>query len=130
MAKQIIVVRTDLKMKKGKIAAQVAHASLGAILQLCTFVESKNNIVYMLHYTKGSTLHDWLQGIFTKVVVGIDGEEALLQLYQNAKSANLNAILIKDRGFTQIAPDTYTCVGIGPAEDEDLAPLTSHLKLL
>ena len=76
--KQIIVFRKDLLkgehgIRKGKFAGQVAHASLGALLKCFTVEEtSDDSVIYKVQFKKGSVLDSWLNGIFTKVVVGVE----------------------------------------------------------
>lgn len=71
----------------------------------------------------------WLDEKFTKIVCYVKSEESLLKVYENAQKAGLNSILIKDAGDTFFDKPTYTCVGIGPAFDEDLKPVTGKLQL-
>ncbi|MCD6467684.1 MAG: peptidyl-tRNA hydrolase [Methanomicrobia archaeon] len=113
--KQIIVIRADLKLGKGKIASQVAHASL-ASAELCR----KN---YPDIYNK------WLYEGQKKIVLKIENKEKLLELYERVKR-EIPTVLIKDAGMTQISPDTITCIGIGPWKDEEIDRHTGSLKLL
>lgn len=139
MAKQVIILRKDLKMKKGKSTAQGAHASLGAILQLM------NNGVNMrdtppeivddsytlsLKVEVGSDMDDWLRGIFRKVALGVHSEEELLSIHKQAVEAGLPVSLITDSGLTVFnGVKTTTCLAIGPASDEELDKITGHLPL-
>lgn len=136
ISKQVIVVRTDLNMRKGKLAAQVAHASMGVILKYI-----KNNEIALYNgrwiphgdgYSRdlGGML-DWLNGSFTKIVVGIPYEQELLQLSRDADSLYLPSALIKDEGRTEFGGiPTYTALAIGPDWSDRVDVLTSHLKLL
>ena len=114
--KQSIVVRSDVKMGKGKLAAQVAHASLSAA------EEAQNR--------RPKWYDDWKTGGQAKIVLKVDSEEVLRELLQKAKAAGLPASLIEDRGLTQLEPGTVTCLGIGPAPEPDLDAITGKLKLL
>ncbi len=114
--KQAIVVRSDLKMGKGKVAAQVAHASLSA-------AESAQQ-------RRPGWYEGWKSGGQAKIVLKVESEEALRELLRKAKAAGLPASLIEDRGLTQLEPGTVTCVGIGPAPDADIDGITRKLKLL
>ena len=114
--KQAIVVRTDLKMGKGKVAAQVAHASLAA--------------AEAAQQRKPNWHDEWKGEGQAKIVLKVDSEELLSELFQKAKSAGLPASLIEDRGLTQIEPGTATCVGIGPGPDAQIDGITGKLKLL
>jgi len=111
--KQAIVVRSDLKMGKGKIAAQASHASIAAFLKA---TEIKREL--------------WLGMGMAKVVLKVSSEEELNKIYAAAKRAKLPAELIADRGLTQLEPGTATAVGIGPADDADIDKITGKLKLL
>lgn len=114
--KQVIVVRTDIKMGKGKMAAQVAHAALGA-------AEAARR-------THPDWYDDWKDQGQAKVVVKAGGEEELLELQKEARGRGLPISLIQDRGLTQLEPGTTTCLGIGPAPSGDLDRVTGKLKLL
>lgn len=111
--KQVIVMRTDLKMGKGKIAAQACHASLNCY-------KKANN----------SDIRKWEIDGQKKVVLKISSEQELLELYSLVKASTLPCSLITDAGHTQIEPATKTCLGIGPGPDEEIDKLTGHLKLL
>jgi peptidyl-tRNA hydrolase, PTH2 family len=113
--KQIIVMRKDLKMPQGKAIAQGAHASMKATL---------------LHMDD-PRVKEWLSGQFTKIAVGVNSEEELLQVYGAAKQAGLIAELITDSGLTVFnGVPTNTCIAVGPDTHENLQPITGHLKLL
>lgn len=113
---QVLVVRTDLDMKKGKIAAQCSHASIAAFLKA---QERK----------WGSDWQEWLDEGMQKIVVKVANEKELLQLFEQVKNKFPTA-LITDAGHTQIAPGSKTCIGIGPAKENELKKYTGHLKLL
>jgi peptidyl-tRNA hydrolase, PTH2 family len=114
--KQAIVVRSDIKMGKGKVAAQVAHASLSAA------EEARDR--------RPRWYDGWKDGGQAKIVLKVDSEEALRELLKKARSAGLPASLIEDRGLTQLEPGTVTCLGIGPGPEADLDAITGKLKLL
>jgi len=114
--KQSIVVRTDLKMGKGKLCAQVAHASLEAALKAMR--------------EKPAWFEAWLSSGQKKVVLKVPGEKELLEIYQKAKSLGLPVSLIRDAGRTQLAPGTLTAVAVGPAPEEEVDKVTGNLKLL
>jgi len=137
-AKQVIIVRTDLSKEfldnRGKIAAQVAHASLGALLSCVNKqndMRDEDKVMYILRIDKASAIDMWLGEKFTKICLKCDSLDELLQLEDAAKSANIPHALITDAGDTIFnGVPTVTCLGIGPAWDIDLDKITSHLKLL
>lgn len=136
--KQIIVVRTDLKMSSGKTAAQVAHSSLGVFANWM-----KENIkdypilgdIFLREYTfataNNTPVFEWLENSFTKVVLGVDSIEELLELDKKVRDAGLLSCLITDNGLTEFGGvPTITCLCIGPLYSEDFVGLTDHLKPL
>ena len=102
-------------MRKGKMIAQGAHASLGAYLK------------YPEHpYTLA-----WLDGPFKKIAVGVDSEEELFEIYRLAQEATLPCILIKDAGLTEFGGiPTHTAVCVGPGPEDEINKITGELKLL
>ena len=114
--KQAIVVRSDLKMGKGKLAAQVAHASLSA--------------AELARLRKPGWYEGWKEGGQAKIVLKIESEELLTDLFQKAKSAGLPATLVEDRGLTQVEPGTVTCLAVGPGPEAEIDGVTGKLKLL
>lgn len=114
--KQVMVVRRDLGMGTGKIAAQVAHASLLAARK----AEEK----------KPDWFEEWFDGGQAKVVVKVQSLEQLMEVKKHADSLKLPVALVHDSGRTQIEPGTATCVGIGPAPEELVDKVTDKLKLL
>lgn len=113
---QVLVVRKDLKMGAGKVAAQCSHASISA------FLKSQER-------KWGSSWEEWLDEGMQKIVLKVQSEKELLQLFEQVKNKFPTA-LIMDAGHTQIAPNTKTCIGIGPANENELKKYTGHLKLL
>ena len=125
--KQVIVMRKDLNMRKGKIAAQASHASLGAILNYGGKIYEETLTLTIENYA----VREWLEGRFTKVCVSVDSEEELLDIHQKALLNKLNVKLIKDAGLTEFGGiPTYTCLAIGPDYPDKIDPITGHLKLL
>jgi peptidyl-tRNA hydrolase, PTH2 family len=102
-----------LKLPRGKLAAQVAHASIAAFLE--ALPEARRA---------------WLQVGMPKVVLRCDSEEQLLALQAEAERNRLPAHLIKDAGHTVLAPGTVTCLGVGPAPEEAIDAVTGELKLV
>lgn len=123
--KQIIVIRRDLKMRRGKEIAQGAHASMAALLR-----------GVQLHANGTATLplwpeaHRWLSEAFTKVTVKVQSEAELLEVRDAAVAAGVPCALIQDAGRTEFkGVPTYTALAVGPATASQLAPITGHLKL-
>ncbi len=110
--KQVILVRKDLKLPPGKMAAQVAHAS----------VESA-------HRAEKQMFAQWRQHGMGKIVLKVENLKELIDFEQFAKDAGLPCALITDAGHTVIAPGTVTCLGIGPAQEEVLDKITGNLKM-
>ena len=130
--KQVIVMRKDLGMRKGKMIAQGAHASVGALLSMFDEYKTKNGFTfYEVGFFKDSVLDEWLYGIFTKICVGVNSEAELLDIYDKVKETNLPVKLITDCGLTEFHNEpTNTCLCIGPAKSEDIDRFTGHLSLL
>lgn len=126
--KQVIIVRKDLKMRKGKMVAQGAHASLKAILDRSSIKNPESNAL-VIEMTP--EMKDWIGGIFTKICVSVNSEQELLDVYQKAQNAGLICSLIQDAGLTEFGGvPTYTAVAIGPANSKDINKITGLLKLL
>jgi PTH2 family peptidyl-tRNA hydrolase len=125
--KQMIVLRTDLNMRKGKMVAQGAHASMAAILNLGKTTDDGTSLTIPLD----QRCKEWLTGNFKKVCVGIEGEEAMRELYAKAQANGMIAALITDSGLTEFHGNpTITALAIGPDKDERFIGLTDQLKLL
>ncbi|OQV23823.1 putative Peptidyl-tRNA hydrolase 2, mitochondrial [Hypsibius exemplaris] len=114
--KMVLLVRTDLEMGKGKMAAQCAHAAVGA------FEEAVDR--------RDRFLKSWQKYGQAKIALKVTDEETLLALAFQAKSAGLNTYVVKDAGRTQIAAGSITVAAIGPAPIEAIDRITGHLKLL
>lgn len=123
--KQVLVVRKDLNMRKGKMAAQAAHASMKVLLDTGN-VENDRLIIPLTNDIK-----DWLLGAFTKVCVGVNNEQELIDIYDHAKAAGLNCSIIEDSGLTEFNNvPTLTAVAVGPNWSCDIDEVTGHLPLL
>lgn len=127
--KQVIVMRTDLNMRKGKMVAQGAHASMA-------FLTRRLDPTCCYHPTASTVRlseveQKWLDESFVKICVGVDSEAELLILRSDAKIRNIEAHLVTDSGLTEFkGTPTHTCLAIGPDYSERIDPLTSHLRLL
>ncbi|MBW3018849.1 peptidyl-tRNA hydrolase Pth2 [Candidatus Woesearchaeota archaeon] len=111
--KQVILVRKDLKLTKGKMAAQVSHASVEATLK-----SHKDDI------------KEWREQGMKKAVLGVDNRYQLIKYKNLAEDHGLVVALITDAGHTHLRPGTITCVGIGPADAEKIDEVTGELKLI
>lgn len=110
--KQAIVARHDLGMSTGKLAAQVAHASLMAYEDADSRTQS-----------------EWKGSGQKKVVLKVSGESALFELAQRADREGVAYSLVRDAGHTQLDPNTPTAVGVGPGPDDVVDRITGDLSL-
>jgi len=123
--KQVIVMRTDLNMRKGKMIAQGAHASLAFMTRRL----ERHPSSFQLSLSKAE--QEWLETSFAKVCVKATSEEQLLEIYQKAKQAGLQAHLVTDSGKTEFhGVPTNTCLAIGPDYSNKIDPITGDLTLL
>jgi len=111
--KQVILVRSDLKLPKGKMSAQVAHASTESLLK-----SHKDDII------------KWRSEGMKKVVLKVADEKELFKYKMEAEDAGLVTGLITDAGRTVVAPGTPTCLGIGPDKEEKIDLVTGKLKMV
>jgi len=111
--KQVIVVRNDLRMPKGKLAAQVAHGSVEAVLN-----------------SDPKMVQAWKKQGMKKGVLKVESLAELEKIMISAKNEGLKIGLINDAGRTFLAPGTTTVLGIGPDEELRINSVTGHLKLL
>ena len=111
--KQVIIVRQDLNMPKGKLAAQVAHASIEAMLKASKI-----------------KLNKWKNQGYKKGVLKVKDKKELLEYQKLAKKAKLKTALIRDAGRTVLKPGTITCLGIGPDNEDKIDKVTGNLEPL
>lgn len=143
--KQVILMRKDLKMRRGKEIAQGAHVSMKVLLDQMKpynndlYIQDKQHGFKLIKEDKGlmlsipqdSPLDLWLSGLFTKICLQVNSKEELVKLYEDAKSSGLLCSIIEDAGLTEFHGEkTLTCAAIGPAYSEDIDKITGHLKLL
>lgn len=111
--KQVILVRKDLKLTKGKMAAQVSHASVEAALR-----------------SHKDDLSKWRKMGMKKSVLAVEDLEQLLHYRRACEDAGLVCALITDAGHTHLDPGTITCLGVGPDREEKIDKVTGELKLI
>lgn len=142
-SKQMIVVRRDLKMRKGKIAAQAGHACVEATLmalaregrlgevRVATTEEGAPSWVFLDDEgTEPTPLSNWFNAGVAKVCVYVDSEEELLDIATSGRGQGLICALIQDAGFTEFHGEpTYTCLAFEPLAPEQIDPLTGELPL-
>lgn len=143
--KQVIVIRKDLKMRRGKEIAQGAHAAMKWLVERVRQVDTAVSEAY----SKGATNcipHElsevapgipltvaedqWIYGLFTKICLVVDSEAELEEIYQKAKDKGLEVHMVTDSGATEFnGVPTKTCLAIGPDEARIIDPITEHLRL-
>ena len=121
------------------MVSQGAHASMKVILEMMSrqmmltspYGDTADVEVRSLTLPNGSALQDWLRGKFTKITCSVDSERELLELYEKADLLRIPCTLITDAGLTEFGgTPTHTAIAIGPAWEDEVDPITSHLKLL
>ena len=135
--KQMIVMRRDLKMRKGKIAAQAGHACVTAVLaalareqRLGQVQADETGVVLTQDGQSATPLSEWFARGVAKVCVYVDSEEELLEIDRKAKAAGILSALICDSGLTEFhGQPTYTCLAFEPALPEQVDPITGELPL-
>jgi|SRR3989344_2290610 len=118
--KQVIILRVDVGMSKGKLAAQAAHASLDAALKAM----QRDKIF------KDNLFERWRKEGAKKVVLKVESEDALRKIRDKATQANLVNALIKDAGLTEVPAGTVTALAIGPDEEKKIDKITKDLNAL
>jgi|TARA_Y100000310_G_scaffold116452_1_gene115151 PTH2 family peptidyl-tRNA hydrolase len=111
--KQVILVRQDLKLPKGKLAVQSSHASLDAAMK-----------------SDKKILEKWKAQGGKKVVLKVEDEKELFKYMSMLENEGIRVALIKDAGYTVLEPGTVTCLGIGPDLEEKIDKITGKLKMV
>ena len=125
--KQVIVVRKDLNMRKGKMCAQISHASMKVLLDWGDWVDTDCFEISNLSHA----MVEWMSGSFTKVVVSVNSEEEIYQFAKKATELDIPHAVIVDNGFTEFHGNkTTTCIAIGPDESEKIDEITGELPLI
>ena len=114
--KQALVVRLDLKMGRGKIAVQCAHAAIGAANE----TRSK----------RPEWWSQWIDEGQAKIALKVPDLMSIKELIVEARTRRIPYYVVEDRGLTQVPPGSITCLGLGPAPAELIDPLTGNLPLL
>lgn len=119
--KQVIIMRNDLNMRKGKMVSQGAHASLKVIIDRLDIT----------HMSDNHPIKIWLNNSFTKICVQVNSEDELDNVYQQAIDKKIPCALIIDNGLTEFKGiKTKTCCAIGPWWSDEIDLITKDLKLL
>ena len=128
--KQVLIIRKDLKMRRGKECAQCSHASNSVLLKQKTkgLSNQDGSSEVTLYFNEDIT--SWLtDSLSTKITVSVNSEQELLNIYKQAQEAGLPCSLIKDAGLTEFKEPTFTVVAIGPAKSEEINKITGKLPL-
>ena len=137
--KQIIVIRKDLNMRSGKIAAQASHASMKVVLDMM----QRKHLVYpvgtgmqesvelSLMMDKGTPIYEWINNLFAKIVLYVEFEDAIHALANRCHFMQVPYAVITDAGKTEFHGEpTVTCIAIGPDYSEKIDKITGDLPLL
>ena len=114
--KLVVLVRNDIKMTKGKIAAQAGHAAVNCAMS----IKKKDPKTYDRWSLNGEPI----------IVLRVCSEKELFEFKAVADAQNINNSVVRDAGKTQVEPGTYTCLGIGPAASSVIDKITGELKML
>ena len=132
--KQVIIIRKDLNMRKGKMIAQGAHASMKVFFDNIYTIEKlgqNEGLDYDVKLDVTTEMKEWIEGDFKKIVVSVNSAAELLDTKLQAENANIPCALIEDNGLTEFnGVKTPTAVAIGPARSEEIDKITKELKLL
>lgn len=122
--KQVIIIRRDLRMRRGKEIAQGAHAAMAWLSKRLVHNDKSAIAVF------SAAERQWLMGSFKKITLQVHSEKELTDIYDAAEKAGLEVQLITDAGFTEFHGNpTVTCLAIGPDYEDLIDPLTGHLSI-
>ena len=124
--KQVIVMRKDLNLSKGRLVTQGAHASIAFLTDLIKEYNPLQLTDSQLQLNEAQK--EWIYGTFYKICVGVDSEKELLDIGYNAVMLGLSVKYIEETGGFD--KPTVTCIAIGPDYSSKIDPVTKHLKLL
>jgi PTH2 family peptidyl-tRNA hydrolase len=126
--KQVTVIRADLKLRRGKECAQVAHAASMWLRDYALEAHTSSDCnLTCASLTRAQ--YAWLTGNYRKIVLKVDSEQQLRQIQAEAESRGLEVYPVVDDGLTEVPPNTVTALAIGPHEDSAFVGLTDHLPL-
>jgi PTH2 family peptidyl-tRNA hydrolase len=138
--KQVIVMRKDLNMRKGKMIAQASHATMafltsGFAASFENAHKAYSNNKKVAFYAPPGTFSevelDWINNSFTKICVYVESEEDLFLYHDAAQMLGIRSHLIQDAGVTEFhGVPTYTCLALGPDLNEKIDGITGELPLL
>jgi PTH2 family peptidyl-tRNA hydrolase len=139
--KQVIIIRKDLNMRKGKMIAQGAHASMKVIFDTlfggdwgyCDDRSSGGNRTTWktIKFDMDTPMYKWVNGIFKKIVVGSETLNEMVEAYNEAKKQGIPCSIIEDSGLTEFGGNvTITAVAIGPDDPEKIDKITGKFSLL
>jgi len=121
--KMVLVIRKDLKMRRGKEIAQAAHGAVGAILKQLDYEQD-----IVVRFDKPTT--EWIEGTFTKITVVVNSEQELLDIQSKCNELGIKSTLIEDNGLTEFHNEkTKTVLAIGPDYSDKIDRVTSNLVL-
>jgi len=113
--KLVVVVRDDIKISPGKMAAQVGHAAVECAMRAKA--------------SESRLFSRWMEEGQRKVVLKVGSLAELDRIEGMAKGAGLITSRIADAGLTEVPPGTVTCLGIGPSKETEIDRITGNLKL-
>ena len=128
--KQVIVVRKDLDMSPGKIAVQVAHASLKSYKQYLKSMTKDMSGLVCIDFNESKDLVEWQNTGETKIAVWCKDNKEMEKIRMKANELNIRTVFVIDEGRTELDPQTITCMALGPAPDDIMDKVTKRLRLI
>lgn len=126
--KQVIVMRTDLNMRKGKMCAQAAHASMTSVFGHVSTDMRIGDVSEMCNQiARDRFFLEWLEQGMTKIVVGVDSEQKLRDIVEMGAACGIKCHYVRDAGRTELPPGTVTCAALGPAPTDAFEGVTGEL---
>lgn len=126
--KMVIIIRKDLKMRRGKEIAQACHGAIASITNQMGDEPKLNGIETRIQLDQPTV--DWVTDSYRKITVTVNSEEELMDLYGRAENLHIRRTLIEDNGLTEFHNvKTKTVLVLGPDYDDRLDEITKHLML-